>query len=94
MAAEWFGRLTVVGIEMVVFGLGGVWLDGRLHVEPWFALLGFAVGIALGIYHLLLMTAQERGKGNSSRTSPPAKSTEASRDASEGGDASRRETDK
>jgi hypothetical protein len=60
LAAEWVARLTVVGIEMVLFGLGGVWLDKRLHVEPLFALLGFAVGISVGIYHLLLMTAQHR----------------------------------
>lgn len=48
---------------MVVFGLGGVWLDKRLSVAPLFALIGFAVGIGIGIVHLLTMTAQDRKRG-------------------------------
>jgi F0F1-type ATP synthase assembly protein I len=71
MAAEWVARLTVVGIEMVVFGLGGIWLDDRLHVKPLFALLGFAVGIGIGIVHLLAMTAADRKKTSPTRKSPP-----------------------
>ncbi len=70
LAAEWVARLTVVGMEMVVFGLGGVWLDQRLSLAPLFALIGFAVGIGIGIVHLLAMTAQDRKrdrrKGDSS----------------------------
>ena len=60
MAAEWVARLTVVGMEMVAFGLGGVWLDKRFGMEPLWALLGFGVGIAIGIFHLLAMTAPGR----------------------------------
>lgn len=71
LAAEWVARLTVVGIEMVVFGLAGVWLDKRLSVEPLFALIGFAVGIGIAIVHLLAMTARDRKRdqhgGGSSR---------------------------
>lgn len=63
MAAEWVARLTVVGMEMVVFGLGGVWLDERLRVKPLFALLGFTLGIGIGIFHLLMMTAPGRKRG-------------------------------
>lgn len=61
----------VVGVEMVAFGLGGVWLDKRLRTEPLLALIGFAVGIGIGIFHLLLMTSPDRKEdkraGNSSR---------------------------
>jgi F0F1-type ATP synthase assembly protein I len=79
LAAEWVARLTVVGVEMVLFGFGGVWLDKRLHVEPLFALLGFAVGIGVGIFHLLLMTAQDRKgqKPDSASHEPRAKPRDA-----------------
>lgn len=64
---EWVGRLTVVGIEMVALGLGGLWLDDKLGVKPLFALVGFAVGIAIGISHLLVMTSQDRKKSDAAR---------------------------
>ena len=67
MAAEWVARLTAVGVEMVAIGLGGVWLDDKLCaknfcVKPLFALAGFAIGIGIGVFHLLLMTAPSRKK--------------------------------
>jgi hypothetical protein len=68
---EWVARLTVVGVEMVAFGLGGVWLDKRLAIEPLLALVGFAVGIGIGIFHLLVMTSpgrkEDKRAANSSR---------------------------
>jgi hypothetical protein len=75
LAAEWVARLTVVGIEMVVFGLAGVWLDKRLRVEPLFALIGFAVGISVGIFHLLLMATHGQKHGNRTGDSPLGKNT-------------------
>ncbi len=66
---EWVARLTVVGVEMVLFGLAGLWLDARLNVRPLFALVGFAVGIAVGLGHLLLMTAQDQKRDSAKRFS-------------------------
>ena len=107
LAAEWVARLTVVGVEMVVFGLGGLWLDKRLRVEPLFTLLGFALGIGVGIFHLLAMTASTRtptkppeesgggGPGGSKNKNGPSLDQHASRAKRPRGkhDASQREID-
>jgi F0F1-type ATP synthase assembly protein I len=75
LAAEWVARLTMVGMEMVVFGLGGLWLDKHWATEPLFALVGFAVGIGIGIVHLLVMTAPGRKKGRRTGDSSPSEDT-------------------
>lgn len=51
----WAYRILAVAAEMVLPGLLGSWLDGRLGTQ-FLALLGFGLGITLGIWHLLLMT--------------------------------------
>ena len=52
---QWVSRITAVGLEMVLPGLAGQWLDDRLGTS-FLALVGFAGGICLGIWHLLVMT--------------------------------------
>lgn len=59
-AVEWVGRITVVALEMVLPGLAGQWLDERYGLS-FLALLGFALGVTCGIWHLLVMT-KPRGK--------------------------------
>ena len=59
----WVSLITAVGLEMVLPGLAGQWLDGQLGTS-FFALAGFALGIAGGLWHLLVMT-----KASQSRTS-------------------------
>jgi hypothetical protein len=54
-AVEWVSRLTVVALEMVLPGLAGQWLD-EYYGFGFLALLGFALGITGGIWHLLVMT--------------------------------------
>ncbi len=54
-AMQWVARIMAVAIEMVLPGLAGQWLDKRIGTSC-FALAGFAVGITLGIWHLLVMT--------------------------------------
>ena len=54
-AFEWVGRILVVVLEMIVPGLAGQYLDGRLGTS-FLTLLGFGGGLCLGIYHLLVMT--------------------------------------
>jgi hypothetical protein len=62
-AMEWVSRIFAVSLEMFLPGLGGQWLDGHFGTQ-WIGLTGFALGLGLGLWHLLLMTA---------RTTPPQK---------------------
>lgn len=55
-AMQWVARITAVGIEMVLPGLAGQWLDRQFGTTPTLALSGFALGIAAGLWHLLIMT--------------------------------------
>ncbi len=42
----------------VVLGvMGGLWLDGKLHTNPWFAVLGLFLGLGVafwGVYRVVL----------------------------------------
>ena len=55
MGFAWAYRILAVAAEMVLLGLLGGWLDGRLGTQ-FLALAGFGLGITLGVMHLLLMT--------------------------------------
>ena len=44
IATQWATRIMTLAIEMVVPGLGGIWLDGRLGTKALFTLFGFAFG--------------------------------------------------
>jgi len=61
VAMEWVSKISVVALEMVLPGLAGHWLDDRLGTE-FLALTGFALGIPLGTWHLLVMTGAFRKK--------------------------------
>jgi hypothetical protein len=50
-AVNWSARMTTVALEMVVPGLAGLWLDGKIGTR-FFGLIGFALGVALGVWHL------------------------------------------
>jgi hypothetical protein len=63
-AMEWASRITTVALEMVLPGLAGLWLDARWDLR-FLGPSGFALGMAVGIWHLLRMTAaadERRGK--------------------------------
>jgi hypothetical protein len=62
VAMEWVARIAAVALEMVVPGLAGKWLDDRWKTEPLLTLIGFGLGMAGGIWHLLLMTASAKNK--------------------------------
>jgi hypothetical protein len=72
-ALRWVSRLTTVSLEMVLPGLGGLWLDRQVGTVILFTLLGFALGLTVGIWHLIRMTSAEssgdsankRGDGSS-----------------------------
>jgi F0F1-type ATP synthase assembly protein I len=54
-AMEWVSRITTVAIEMVLPGMMGYGLD-RYFGTSFFVLVGFALGMVLGFWHLLRMT--------------------------------------
>ena len=57
--AEGSGKYAMasVGIEfgllVVLFFLGGRWLDGKFGTEPWLGAAGGLLGVALGMYRLI-----------------------------------------
>jgi hypothetical protein len=67
---EWVSRITTVALEMVLPGLAGTWLDDRWGTG-FLGLLGFALGVTLGIWHLLQMTRALNTKGGPRK--PPSK---------------------
>ncbi|HMO84073.1 MAG TPA: hypothetical protein PKC18_04035, partial [Lacipirellulaceae bacterium] len=46
-----------VALLMVVPGIGGQWLDRRLGIR-WGGLVGFAIGVTVGVWYLVAMTRQ------------------------------------
>ncbi len=56
-AMQWVSRVFAVTIEIVGLGLLGDWLDKRWGTS-FLALVGFALGLSLGIFHLIVMSKQ------------------------------------
>jgi ATP synthase protein I len=54
-AMEWVSRITTVSFELVIPGVLGNWLDAYFNTH-FLALLGFALGMVVGFWHLMLMT--------------------------------------
>ena len=55
-AYHWASRIVTVCLEMVVPGLVGLWVDRQLGTVVLFGVTGFAVGMTIGIWHLLRLT--------------------------------------
>ena len=53
---RWVSKMTTVILEMILPGVAGVWLDRWLETE-FLALLGFALGVTLGTWHLIRMSS-------------------------------------
>ena len=53
--------MMTVAVEMVLPGLAGYWLDQKLGTRLVFMLVGFAGGMALGMWHLVRMTRATPG---------------------------------
>ena len=55
-------RVASVGIELalstVIGLLGGRWLDGKLHSDPWLMLVGLVLGLVAG-FRSLIRTARK-----------------------------------
>ena len=53
---QWSYRIMTVSLEMVLPGLAGLWLDGKLGTVLVFTLIGFASGSVAAVWHLTRMT--------------------------------------
>lgn len=71
-AYGWVARMMTVVLEMALPGLGGQWLDSKLGTSYW-VIVGFVLGFALGIFHLLKMVKQYAPKNSNTddRSTPP-----------------------
>ncbi len=69
-AYGWVARMTTVVLEMALPGLGGQWLDSKLGTNYW-VIVGFAVGFALGMFHLLQMVKQHGPKNSKTDDKTP-----------------------
>ena len=58
-AYAWSGKIMTVGLEMVLPGVAGMWLDGKLGTN-FLAPVGFAFGVLFGFWHLMYMTRSRR----------------------------------
>jgi hypothetical protein len=54
-AMNWVSKITTVVLEMVLPGLAGLWLDSQWGTR-FLTLVGFALGVPLGLWHLISMT--------------------------------------
>jgi F0F1-type ATP synthase assembly protein I len=59
IAAAWVSRLIAVSFEMVIPGVIGYFLDQWLNTKIIFAIVGFGLGLALGMWHLVRMSRSE-----------------------------------
>lgn len=66
-AMDWVARIVAAAAMMVLPGLGGQWLDGKLDTSG-FTLGGFVVGLVGGMWYLLTITKQrQRSSSNGLR---------------------------
>lgn len=62
LAMAWVARVFTVSLVMVVPGIAGVWLDGKLGTS-FLSLMGFIVGLCLGMWILLVFVKSENPQG-------------------------------
>lgn len=61
---DWVSRVLAVVVVMVALGFAGSWLDRRFQTS-FLTPVFFAVGLAIAIYYLLLITKNLTPPGNS-----------------------------
>lgn len=57
-AFGWVSRITTVAVGMVVPGLVGFWIDRRLGTLVLFTVVGFGLGMTVGIVQLVRMESE------------------------------------
>jgi Mn2+/Fe2+ NRAMP family transporter len=63
-AYGWAARTMTVALEMVVPGVIGIWIDRQLGTLALFTVIGFGLGLPLGIWHLVRLTARKNDSAN------------------------------
>lgn len=58
IAYQWAWRVIAVALEMVFPGLMGYGLDVWLGTRALFVIIGFVLGMALGVWHLTRIAAE------------------------------------
>ena len=61
IAFTWVGRILAIVVEMVVPGVFGKYLDDLLGTK-FLVLVGFALGLTLALWHLIVMTRPRPGE--------------------------------
>jgi uncharacterized protein YqgC (DUF456 family) len=67
LAMEWVAKITTVGLQMVLPGVAGYYLDKRFGTSYW-AISGFVAGFAVGLWQMIRWTQPPpKGKGDQQR---------------------------
>lgn len=67
LAMGWVSRITTISIMMVVPGVGGYWLDQKLQTKFIFTLIGFALGMTIGMWQLIQATKSMSSNSSSEK---------------------------
>jgi hypothetical protein len=62
VALEWVSKITTGALEMVLPGIAGAWLDRRWGTT-YLTLVGLALGVTVGIWHLIILTGTGKTNG-------------------------------
>ena len=63
MAVAWTSRITTISVQMIAPGIVGYLVDRKLGTKALFTLIGFAIGMALGMWQLVRV-AQSSNQNN------------------------------
>ncbi len=63
LALAWTSRITAISVQMVAPGIVGYLVDRKLETKALFTLIGFAIGMALGMWQLVRV-AQSSNQNN------------------------------
>ena len=62
MAVAWTSRITTISVLMIAPGIVGYLVDRKLGTKALFTLIGFAIGMALGMWQLVRVAQSSNQK--------------------------------
>ncbi len=65
--ARYSGLGLQLALSVMLFLVGGRWLDGKLGTRPWLTLIGAFVGMAAGFYSLYVHLVKNQGSDGGKR---------------------------